>query len=488
MKQIVVKDETILTFYEQNKHLNFITMNHILIDILTKLSSNLNDTAIASTNTQILELLQKLSDDFGKAQNNTVIKIIEKIEQNKHFFVDEVKNIISNNTATNNDKLLNIVEKNNDMLLTKTQLMLTEIVPKSHETFHTHLNGSLQQMSNNIINETGKFIELATRDERSVKNYLDKIDAQFGHMANNIYQPIVTFMQSSEERTTNNITHLKDNVNVHLTAQNKLSTELNQFLNKYNHNSSIKGIVSESELYSVLQQIFPSDEIVECTGETATCDYRVNRRDGHKPTILFENKDYARTINTDEVLKFERDIKMQQQHGIFISQNSPITFKENFQIDIIDKYIHVYVANAKYCPNKIKIAVDIVDTIAQKLNVIHQTPNNNDTLVISNKDIVKLTDEYSNFTKQKNTIICEAKASHKLLIDSLEKLHFNSIKKILTANGILQPDSDFKCKFCVFIGKNKASLGAHMRKCEQNPMLRIEKKNVEDPPNLKLLP
>jgi ligand-binding sensor domain-containing protein len=57
------------------------------------------------------------------------------------------------------------------------------------------------------------------------------------------------------------------------------------------------------------------------------------RKNKDKPTILFENKDYNRNVSTDEILKFERDIQKQQHHGIFISQKTPITFKDNFQID-----------------------------------------------------------------------------------------------------------------------------------------------------------
>jgi hypothetical protein len=127
---------------------------------------------------------------------------------------------------------------------------------------------------------------------------------------------------------------------------------LNIFLNKYKYNSTIKGSVSESELYSILQKIFHSDEIIDCRGETASCDYEVRRLNDKKPTILFENKDYSRSTTTDEVLKFQRDLKNRNHHGIMISQNSPITFKELFQIDIIDGLIHLYLPNLQYNEEK----------------------------------------------------------------------------------------------------------------------------------------
>ena len=48
--QIVVKDQTIIAFYKENPNLNFVTMNHIFIDILKKLSTNLNETITNNIN------------------------------------------------------------------------------------------------------------------------------------------------------------------------------------------------------------------------------------------------------------------------------------------------------------------------------------------------------------------------------------------------------------------------------------------------------
>ena len=50
-------------------------------------------------------------------------------------------------------------------------------------------------------------------------------------------------------------------------------------------------------------------------------------------------------------------------------------------------------------------------------------------------------------------------------------MQLNSVKKILNKNGVFQVDDDFKCKYCTtFTGKNKASLGAHIRNCKLNPI------------------
>jgi len=283
-----------------------------------------------------------------------------------------------------------------------------------------------------------------------------------------LQQPIFSFIQSSEERTNNAIQQIRDKIILQQLAQDNLNQGMNEFLNKYKHNSSSKGIVSECQLYSILQLIFPSDEIIDCSNETATCDYRVNRLSQTKPTILFENKDYTRSVTSDEVKKFERDLKQQQQHGIFISHNSNITFKEPYQIDVIDGFIHLYLPNAQYDHQKIKAAVDIVDKLAYQLSLISNTNEQTYNVQITKEDIDELLQTYNDFAKQKATIIEDFKKTCKLTIEGIERMEMPIVRQILCKNGLIQIEASYNCPYCnLFVGKNKGSISAHKRNCKK---------------------
>jgi hypothetical protein len=286
-------------------------------------------------------------------------------------------------------------------------------------------------------------------------------------MITSIQQPIFSFIQSSEERTNTGIQQVKDHLSIHQNNQTKLTTELNDFLNKYKNNSSSKGGVSEAELYYMLQSVMPSDEIIKVSSDTASCDFKVIRMDKSKPTILFENKDYSRSVSTDEVKKFERDLQVQKIHGIFISQKSPITFKNQFQIDIINGLIHIYIPNAEYDTNKIKIAVDIVDSLSIKLYALSNTSNE---YSISKDDIDEILEEYKFFITQKLQMIETIRSVTKQLIDKMEDIQLPKLKKLFIKIGNIENDNDFKCTLCnAWSGKNKASLGAHIRNCKIAP-------------------
>ena len=213
--------------------------------------------------------------------------------------------------------------------------------------------------------------------------------------------------------------------------------------------------------------MFYGDEIINVSTDTACCDFKVNRKDKNKPTILFENKEYSVTVPTKEVSKFERDLQLQKNHGIFMSQTSPITFKDNFQIDIINGYIHVYIPCCNYDNDKIKIAVDMIDSLSSKLELISNS-NTEDIYSTSKTDMDDLAEEYRNFAMQKASIQDMMKTTNKQLIDKLEEFQLPKIKSVLVKFGICE-NENLKCTFCSWEGKNKASLSAHLRNCKSNP-------------------
>jgi hypothetical protein len=394
--------------------------------------------------------------------------IIIKLHESKKEYIEDIKTILSNNSLTNNEKLSSLIEKNTDTLLTKTTLIVNDVVPKSQDKNYIQIENCIKSFCSNITKDTAKLLEISNKDNTQIKNVVDNIDTQFNKMISTIQQPIFSFIQSSEERTNNGIQQVKEHLSTQQINQQKLTTELNDFLNKYKNNSSSKGNVSEAELYYIIQSIMPTDEIIKVGTDTATCDFKVNRIDKNRPTILFENKDYSRSVTTEEIKKFERDIQQQKNHGIFVSQKSPITFKQNFQIDIINGMIHIYIPNAEYDANKIKIAVDIIDNLSLKLQTISNT--NENEYSISKEDMDEIIDEYRNFITQKLQMIETIKNINKQLLDKMEEIQFPKLKKLFINIGNIENDNEFKCVFCnIWSGKNKASLGAHVRNCKSNP-------------------
>ena len=463
-KSITITDETIVSFYNANTNLDIVSMNHIFIEILKNLSTNLTSTINSTINSKILSVVTDIHSNLSSIKSDIIIKLHES----KKEYIDDIKTIISNNSLTNNEKLNALIEKNNETLLTKTTLIVNDVIPKSQDKNYLQIENCIKTFFSTITQDTTKLLELSNKDDLQIKNVIDNIDQKFNNMILNIQQPIFTFIQSSEDRTINGIQQVKEYISIQQSNQQKLTSELNDFLNKYKNNSSSKGNVSETELYYIIQSVMPSDEIIKVGTDTATCDFKVNRIDKTRPTILFENKDYSKSVTTEEIKKFERDIQLQKNHGIFVSQKSPITFKQNFQIDIINGLIHIYIPNAEYDANKIKIAVDIIDNLSSKLQSISNT--NENEYSISKEDMDEIIDEYRYFVTQKLQMMDTIKNINKQLLDKMEEIQLPKLKKLFIKVGNIENDNEFKCMFCnIWSGKNKASLGAHVRNCKSNP-------------------
>ena len=478
--QIIITDETIISYYRDNNHIDIITMNHILIDILKNLSSDLTKTLSTTINSKILSVVSNIDKNISDIDKNISLfksDILLKFYETKKDYIEDIKNIVYNNSLTNNDKINISIENHNELFRSKIITMFNELIPKSQESSYLQIENCIRTFSSSIKQDTSKLIEITdkndnTKDHNLIQSFIDNIDTQLTKLFSSIQQPIFNSIQSSEERTTLGIDKIKENIILNNSVQETLRNEMKDFLNKYKNNSQFKGAIAEIDLQHMLLSIMPSDEIIKVSSDTATCDFKVNRKDTNKPSILFENKYYKnRSAPTEEVKKFERDIQLQKNHGVFISQESPITYKDNFQIDIINNLIHVYIPNANYSVEKIKIAVDIIDNLSLKLYSLDK--DSVDEYSISKEDIDELTEEYRLFGLQKSQMLDTIKLVNKQLTDKLEEIQIPKIKKILMKFGNIENDNDFKCIFCNnWSGKNKASLGAHMRNCKFNPKIK----------------
>ena len=473
-QSVTITDDTILSYYRENPHLDIIAMNLMFIDILKNLSTNLSATINSTVNSKILSIVTDIEKNVSSFRSEIITNFNEKLNQTKKEYVEDLKTQLTNNILSNNEKLSSLIDRNADTLLAKTTSSITaiinDIVPKSQDKNYVQIENCIKSFCSSIEQDTKKLLETKHKDENSTKIIMDNIENNFSKMVSSMQTPILQLIQISEERTTGGIQKVKDEFVQQQLIQEKLTSELSDFLNKYKNNSTLKGGVSENELYFMLQSIMPSDEIVRVSSETASCDFKVNRKNKDKPTILFENKDYSRSVITDEVMKFERDIQIQKAHGIFISQKTPITFKESFQIDIINNFIHVYIPNCQYDTEKLKIAIDIVDNLSAKLKLINNSNEVDEDLMYSTTrtDIEELANEYRNFAIQKVSIQDMVRASSKQLLDKLEEIQLPRIKNILIKFGLIE-NENLKCPHCnVYEGKNKASLSAHLRNCKFN--------------------
>jgi hypothetical protein len=427
--------------------------SNINAQILSYISDNKNQIQLIKSNLSMVnENLTKLNSDIA---NNIMVQFMNL----KKDYIEDVRQIINNGSLSTNEKISSLMDKNNSHLIDKTTLILNDVIPKNQDVFNKQFQLTLKQFYTLITEETNKLAKTMNND-KSLNEFINNFENKYSAMMTSMQNPLYSFITTSENRINKNIDVLKENSSIALTSQTKLQEELGEFLGKYNVSSN-KGKFGEENLSTILNSMYQNAEIKNTTGTKSSGDFIMKRLD--KPTIMFENKNYKHNIDKEEVSKFIVDVENQAVNGIFLSQYSGISFKQNYQIDIHKGQILVYVQNCEYSPDKIRIAVDIIDNLSVKLEDLNEDDENN---TISKEILDDINAEYQVFIQNKETMMTVLRDFNKKMSSQIEDIKFPELDKYLSQKYAFVKSRCFTCELCnTFTAGSKQSLSAHKRGC-----------------------
>jgi len=476
-ESLLITNKKIIDFYNKNPQLDFEIMNCIFIDFLEKIVNDINGTINNTITNDILSNVKDISKELlsikivqtelvniketiNKLNTEISSNILLKINEIKKNYTEDIRSIINLNEKSNRLDILDIIAKQNELLLLKTQNFINDILPKNQTQYY-----------NQIENIIKSFREETTKNLEEIKNNksdlnLEKISNVFEQKQNQfitgIQQPLLNYITSSEDRITNNIKVLSENTILNNTSQDKVNDHLMEFLKKNNTSTSSNiGNISEEKLLVVLTKIYPNAELIDCSGKSKHGDILMKRN--LKKNILFENKNYSKNVPKEEVLKFIRDCDEQLCSGIMISEQSGISTKNNFQIDIQNNNILIYLHNCNYDEYKIDSCVLLIDHLSDILSQIKSQACNN---IISDEILLEINQEFTSFINQKETLMNFIKESNKKILNHLNDLELPSLHKLLATKYASTKTLNLKCDLCNnFTGINSKSLAAHKNKC-----------------------
>lgn len=391
--------------------------------------------------------------------NLLCVDLFENILQNSSTINKSIGSQILSECLENRSRVndvttsLQLFQANLAKLSSDINLKMLEM--KSADLSESHLNQITSRIKQIIPEGNQEIIKQVQRLYEECRSGGGGAAAADNQLLLSIQQPILQVLSMNDERINKNINRQQE-------TQEKLLTNLDEFLNKYKNNSSLKGKFSENLLHKVIVQMFPSAEIVDTSKLNHTGDIVVRRE--NKNDILFENKDYADNVSTDEVVKFISDCERQKIHGIILSQNTGITSKKNYHIDIKGGKVLVYVHHVEYAAHKIQIAVDIIDTLAGKLEPTNSAAAAvSEDVVISKEVLDEINADFQKFIAQKEAVINLVKDYQKKLIDEIRGFALPSLDKYLNSGDKIT----FTCDVCnSFVATSKKGLASHKRSKE----------------------
>jgi len=450
----------IVDFFSNHKSLDFEETILSFISIINKLEDQINNnlsndnvqhilSEIKSNNQNILSEITFLNQNVKSIEtgiSQQSFTFLQQLSDFKKQFIDDLRLNLSSNVS---DKYEPILKEQLNLFYQKTE----SLIPKQNSDIQTHFQQTIQ-----TLNHDAEKLLNSTINEATLNNFFNQVDIKFSSALSNSQQLIIQNISQQEQRLDNKISDIQEKTNAQSNQNESLNTSVTEVLKKL-ENSSAKGQMSENIMVNILHSLFPTSQIDHVGQTKETGDIILSRK--NKPKILIENKNWGKNVVQEEVKKFIHDIETQNCCGLFLSQNYGVANKENFEINIHDGNVLIYVHEVNNDPEKIKTAISIIDNFKERLDDFN-IDNNMDS--ISKEILDSINFELNSFTQKKNEIIKKCKLREKELLKDLNDLQLLSLQKFLSSR-YASSSSKFVCEYCGFIAKNNAAKSAHLRGC-----------------------
>jgi hypothetical protein len=445
-----INNKRIYDYYKANANVNIESMNLILLDFMEQLGNDMTKVLSNSVFGEILSNVKEIKQHVTSLNDQFVLKL----QEHNNSFLETTKLVLNVASSENTDKITQLLNRNTDSFIERINIS----IPKTQDESNKKIQESLLAFQK-TINEDIKSYLSTNHSETSLKDYISSLDSKITTMQ----QPIYTFISSNQEQINSKLTSMRDDTVSNKCANDKVMSDLNEFLTKYKTSSQFKGQCSENMLGNVLNKMYPTAEVLNTTALKASGDFLLKRTD--KQTILLENKNYEANVNLDEIKKFLRDVNEQKMHGIMMSQYSGIVSKPNGFIEINDGKVIIYLHNVDYSAEKIKMAIDVIDILSERLEEISNVEEM-DGYVIKKEVLDKINVQFQIFLNQKEVVITTVKEMNKKLLAQIEDIKMPDLSSFLNDKYASIQNQQFACEICNLPFQNKRSLASH-KKCHK---------------------
>ena len=444
---MTINNKRIHDYYKKNPSIDFESMNLVLLDFMDKISNDMSKVLQNTLQGQLLQEVKDIKGQLSVLQEN----LFGKITETNKSFLETLKLLLSMNSSEHSEKIVQLLQKHSETFVDK----ITNLLPKTQEETQRKIQDQLTLLQKTIQCDFQQFM-IQNKPETNLTEFLSSFDSKLSMLQ----QPIFQMIQSNQEQVSNKLTTVKDDLLVNKTTNERLYSEMSEFLHKYKASSQFKGQYSEHMLETILTEMFPTASIENTTAQTACGDFMIHR-EGYED-ILIENKNYERNVDLDEIKKFLRDINNKNCSGIMMSQLSGIVSKPNFFIEIHNGKVLIYLHKVYFSKEQIKMAIDVIDHLSNRLETIVSGEQENGFNM--RKDVLdKINEEVQLFVKNKEMMTATIKETSRKLLAQLEELQLPSLTLYLNDKYASIQNQKFVCETCNHSFPTKKGLAMHKK-------------------------
>jgi hypothetical protein len=407
----------VVAYYKRNPHLDFDALNAVLVDLLEKVGDDMGRLVQTNLKEELRDLRQEVAD----LRTNIPVKLAEA----NGAFLETVKMLLSIDSSEQFEKVGALLARQVESFGDRLQILF----PKFSEDGSRRLGEHVAVLQRTLQLD----LKEALGDQRNLPHFLENFDRRLA----TLQQPLQTLLEKTAK-------------------EDRLHGDLSEFLQKYAASPQLKGRLSEDQLSAVLCDLYPTAEVRNTTGLTAHGDFLLVREG--KSKILFENKNYQRNVESSEVDKFIRDAAQQKRHAVMLSQFTGIASKPNFFIEVNDGCVLIYLHNVRYNPELIRLAVDVIDNLALKLE-----GEDAEGVQLSKETLEQINGELQQFAKKKEAMASMIKDQQRSLLAQLDDMHLPGLFKLIGQLYTSPQTQAYVCPVCSQAFSTKRGLGLHKR-------------------------
>jgi hypothetical protein len=421
-----VTDPRVLDFYELNPTVDFDRVNRFVVDLLQGIH--------VQGETELAKELRQLRDSVHEAQR---------------IYGETVRQVLAGASADNGERVAAALAKHAEAFSDRLAVLL----PKTNEEAQAKLQAQIALVHAGLQRDF-RDVVLANQPE-GFKEFAAAMDAKMAALQ----QPVLAVLQANQETLAAKLGAVKEDQLVAKMAAERMAVEVRDFLAKQGV-SHHKGAASEALLEETLTALFPTASVARTTGFTGAGDFRLDRGPA-LPMVMVENKNYVENVKNTEVQKFVRDATTMRCSAVLLSQKSGIVGKRDFEIEVDNGNVLVYVHHAR--PEKITAAVAVIDALVARLKNL-EAAENADGEFLPKEVLDTINAEVQDFVRKKNALVTAVKENAKRTIAQIEELHLPELTKILGDKYASAEAKAFACDQCARTFESKRAYNAHVKR------------------------
>jgi predicted transcriptional regulator len=451
---LTINNKEVFEFYTKYG-INFEQINILFFNILQQIITSTDNSFNSNIASMLLSKISNIEQTITKQQTD----FFTKINDYKKDYLNDIKLILLSNNV---EHVAPLIKETNNNLIDKTTLVINELIPKNQTNITKDIDSHFKLLQSQLSNETNKLLS-CTINHKTIDDFITNSNNSMNQTLNTL----TNIITSTESRLQTNLTSNSSKIdeiqllfNDNKNSNSKLQLSVTEMLKKFEKGSG-KGNVSENVVYNILLSLFPCAQIDYVGNEIKeTGDIILVRN--NKPKILIENKDHdSCNVPKQDIDKFIRDCEIQKCCGIMFAQNRGIANKENFEIQINNGNILLYVHNVKFDSDKIKTSIEIVEQFKIKFDEINI---DNDICTIDTSTLEEINKEFNSYTTQKHSLLKLVKEFTDKINSSIAELKMPNLEQFLSKHYATSSNQgENVCKYCEkFVPK---SLSQHYRYC-----------------------